>query len=118
LAEASDLENGNISKNELIKELTKYLETDTLLYWDSVGTDLRLKQEENWGPAIRLFSSVMKLPSLKVTDSLFELRQDENLTSSFIKFMNELELYQLAGTRIVLKIFTKIHSPFSTCQSY
>lgn len=105
MAEASDLKNGNILKNDLIKDLAKYLETDTLLYWDSFGTDLRLKQEENWGPAINLFSSVMKLPTLKVTDSLFELRQDEILTSSFIKFMNELEVFQLAGKRIFLNFF-------------
>ena len=101
MAEASDLKNEIISKNYLMEQLIKYLETDTLLYWDLNGTDLRLKQEQNWGIALQRFSSMMNLPDLKVTDSLFELQQDVELKSKFITFMNGLNDFQLAGTKII-----------------
>lgn len=101
MAEATDLKNGNILKNDLIEQLIKYFETDTLLYWDSIGTELRKKQEENWDPALHIFSSKMNLPLLKVTDSLFGLQQDEILTDRLVNFMNELDNFQLAGKKIV-----------------
>lgn len=101
MAEASDLKNGIISKNHLMEQLIKYLETDTLLYWDSIGTDLRLKQQKNWGIALQRFSSMMNLPDLKVTDSLFELQQDEELKSKFVTFMSGQNHFQLAGIKII-----------------
>lgn len=118
MAEASDLKNGNILKSNLVEQLVKYLETDTLLYWDSVGTDLRLKQEKKWAAALQRFSSIMKLPNLQVTDSLFVLEQDEEIKSKFISFMNELDDFQLAGTKFFsasAKLFT-ISSIFTSCQ--
>lgn len=88
---------GVISRNALQEELIKYLDTDTLLYWEEKGSELRLKQEENWGPALKLFSSKMNLPSLKTTDSLFELNQDGEIEVMFQNWMNNLNNFQLAG---------------------
>lgn len=110
MAEASDLKNGNILKNSLMEQLIKYLETDTLLYWDSIGTDLRLKQEKKWGAALQRFSSIMKLPNLQVTDSLFELEQDVEIKTKFISFMNGLDDFKLAGTKIFFSFSHDIYN--------
>jgi chaperone required for assembly of F1-ATPase len=100
LAEAADLKNGNISNIFLAEQLVKYLETDTILYWDPIGTDLRLKQEKIWGSALKKFSSMMSLPQLQVTDSLFELEQDVEIKSKFTSFVLGLDQFQLAGIQI------------------
>lgn len=97
MAEASDLKHENISKARIKEELTKFLDTDTLLYWESSGTPLRSKQEKYWGAALKEFSSEMKMPSLQITETLFEVHQDDLIKSRFDKFLSELNYFQLAG---------------------
>lgn len=104
MAEASDLSKGIISRSALQEDLIKYLDTDTLLYWEDEGSELRLKQDEYWGPALKLFSSKMNLPSFQITDGLFELRQDEKIESSFKNWMETLNNFQLAGIYFELSL--------------
>ena len=97
MAEASDLKNEKNFRSDLLEQLIKYLDTDTLLYWDAPRTELRFQQEKEWGVALQRFSSILKLPDFKVTDSLFELEQDEEIKSRLVYFMSRLDDFQLAG---------------------
>lgn len=94
------MKNGIISKASLKEDLGKYLDTDTLLYWESSSNELRLKQEEYWGVALQKFSSKMQIPPMKITDGLFYVAQDEKIRCEFDAFLNGLNEFQLASKQL------------------
>ena len=96
------MKQGNISKASLKEDLRKYLDTDTLLYWEPLGSDLRLKQEEYWGAALQKFSTKMGMPALNITDDLFIVSQEEHIISEFEAFLNSLCEFQLASNQNIL----------------
>lgn len=99
LAEATDLKQKNISQEDLKQDILKYLETDTLFYWYYLGSELRLKQEFHWGNALNIFALKMDVPTLKFTDTLFGLQQDNLVVIKFIDFLKELDYFQLASIK-------------------
>lgn len=80
-----------------MEDLRKYLDTDTLLYWESLGSELRSKQAEHWGTALQKFSTDMQVPALNITDGLFTVTQDEKTLRAFETFLNGLNEFQLAS---------------------
>ena len=103
MAEANDLKCGNISREILQDELKKYLNTDTLIYWEPKGSELRLNQEKYWGSALTLFSSKMNIPSFQTTDTLLAINQDDMINICFERFLNGLNDYELASISHLVK---------------
>lgn len=97
MAEAFDLKQKNISQVDTKQEILKYLETDTLFYWDYVGSEFRLKQELHWGKALKKFSLKMDTATLRFTDTFLSLKQDNAVIIKFFDFLNELDYFQLAS---------------------
>ena len=97
MAEAYDLKQGNISKASLKEDLRRYLDTDTLLYWNPSDKGLSSRQEELWGVALQKFSTKLQLPTLNITSDLFNMDQDTNIIHSFEAFLNDLNDSQLAS---------------------
>lgn len=91
------MESLKLQRSDIIEELKKYLETDTLIYWESEGSDLRMKQEKIWGEALDIFSKSLNLPKIRFTDGLFEVQQDYALSLNFTRFLISLNNFQLAG---------------------
>lgn len=79
------------------EELEKYLDTDTLVYWDEPGTQLRLKQEDSWSQALSSFSKCLGLPSIVHTDGFFAIEQPTEVIQSFQSFLDSLDHHQLAS---------------------
>ena len=101
MAEAPDLSQKKLSQEDSKQDILKYLETDTIFYWDNVGSELRLKQEFHWGNALNIFALKMDVPNLKFTDTLFGLQQNNSVLIKFMDFLKELDYFQLASIRIL-----------------
>jgi chaperone required for assembly of F1-ATPase len=86
-------------KSDLIDELCKYFNTDTLLYWDPEGSELREKQELYWRSALNKFSSHLNIDIIEITDNLFELKSNNYLKSHYIKVLERFDNFQLSGSR-------------------
>lgn len=91
------MKNGNISKAVLKADLQKYLDTDTLIYWDPIRSELRKDQEKYWGAALEKLSTKLELPTLNTTDGLLSVAQNQIVTREFATFLNNLNNFQLAS---------------------
>ena len=89
--------NERLSRSDVYDEVFKYLNTDTLLFWDEESSPLREWQNDVWSEALSKFSQTLNLPQFQITDGLFQLQQDDQISKELYTFLESFSAYELAG---------------------
>lgn len=100
LTEASDLQSGKLHAETCKEAILKYLETDTLVYWDHAGTNMRKLQDDEWQPALARVSALLQLPAIRFTTSFAPVQQDPALLDKFRAMLDSLTCFELASTPV------------------
>eukprot|EP00128_Syssomonas_multiformis_P007387 Colp12_sorted_trinity150504_noHs@19362 len=86
----------NRPRDDVIRDLMRFLNTDTVCCRDTEGSTLSISQNTVWGEYEDQFKEIMGVP-LHVTDALIPPPQPEETQNAVRAFLEKLDVWQLTG---------------------